>query len=165
MTNNLELFKNHLYKLIKEELEGGEEEKQAGLEKVLYDLVLEPANLESALAALQNSKNYGIYSKNLTDRNEYNSIFGPSNPPQKTNAAWKDWDSMFPKSGASEDQIDSLLNKRLWKIEDDIREHERNKNFDEEFIQLARNVYITNDIRATIKKEINLKYNTIHKLK
>jgi hypothetical protein len=52
------------------------------------------------------------------------------------------------------------VNKRLWKIEDDIREHERNKNFDEEFIQLARNVYITNDIRATIKKEINLLSNS-----
>ena len=116
MTNNLELLKNHLYKLIKEELEGGEEEKQAGLEKVMFDLVLEPANLEAALTALQNSKNYGIYAKNLTDRNEYNSLFGPSNPPQKTNAAWKDWDSMFPKPGASEDQVDSLLNKRLWKI-------------------------------------------------
>lgn len=116
MTNNLELLKNHLYKLIKEELEGGEEEKQSGPEKILYDLVLEPADLEAALTALQNSKNYGIYAKNLTDRNEYNSLFGPSNPPQKTNAAWKDWDSMFPKPGASEDQVDSLLNKRLWKI-------------------------------------------------
>jgi hypothetical protein len=52
------------------------------------------------------------------------------------------------------------VNKRLWKIEDDIREHERNKNFDEEFIQLARNVYITNDIRAIIKKEINLLSNS-----
>jgi len=52
------------------------------------------------------------------------------------------------------------VNKKLWKIEDDIREHERNKNFDEEFIQLARNVYITNDIRATIKKEINLLSNS-----
>jgi hypothetical protein len=46
MTNNIELLKNHLYKLIKEELEGGEEEKQAGLEKAMYDLVLEPADLE-----------------------------------------------------------------------------------------------------------------------
>ena len=65
MTNNLELLKNHLYKLIKEELEGGEEEKQAGLEKVMFDLVLEPANLEAALTALQNSKNYGIYANGL----------------------------------------------------------------------------------------------------
>jgi len=52
------------------------------------------------------------------------------------------------------------VNKKLWGIEDNIRQHEREKNFDEEFIQLARNVYITNDIRATIKKEINLLSNS-----
>lgn len=116
MTNNFELLKTHLYKLIKEELEGGEEEKQAGLEKALYDLVLEPADLQAALTALQNSKNYGIYAKNLTDRNEYNKIFGPNIPAQKANAAWKDWDSMFPKPNDNEDQVDSLLNKRLQRI-------------------------------------------------
>jgi hypothetical protein len=116
MTNNLELLKNHLHKLIKEELEGGEEEKQAGPEKVLYDLVLEPANIQAALDALQNSKNYGIYAKNLTDRNEYNKIFGPNIPAQKANTAWKDWDSMFPKPNDDEDQVDSLLNKRLQRI-------------------------------------------------
>jgi hypothetical protein len=52
------------------------------------------------------------------------------------------------------------VNKKLWMIEDSIRQHEREKNFDGEFIQLARNVYITNDIRATIKKEINLLSNS-----
>jgi len=52
------------------------------------------------------------------------------------------------------------VNKRLWKIEDDIREHERNKNFDDEFIELARNVYIINDVRAKLKKEINLLSNS-----
>ena len=115
-SNQLDTFKSHLIRLIKEELEGGEDEKQAGLEKALYDTVLAPSDIDAAVSALQNSKNYGIYAKNLTDRNEYNSIFGPNIPAQKANAAWKDWDSMFPKPGASEDQIDSLLNKRLWKI-------------------------------------------------
>ena len=43
-------------------------------------------------------------------------------------------------------------------IEDDIREKERNKEFDSEFIELARSVYFTNDERAEIKKRINLKY-------
>jgi predicted nucleic acid-binding Zn-ribbon protein len=48
------------------------------------------------------------------------------------------------------------INQRLWIIEDDIRDKERAREFDEEFIQLARSVYATNDRRAQIKKEINL---------
>jgi len=52
------------------------------------------------------------------------------------------------------------INKKLWDIEDDIRKHEKEKNFDDKFIKLARNVYITNDIRANIKKEINLLSNS-----
>ena len=48
------------------------------------------------------------------------------------------------------------VNETLWVIEDDIREHERNKNFNEEFISLARAVYKTNDVRAEIKKQINI---------
>ena len=50
------------------------------------------------------------------------------------------------------------INQELWVIEDDIRDKERNKEFDEEFVRLARAVYFTNDIRANIKKEINVKY-------
>ena len=48
------------------------------------------------------------------------------------------------------------VNELLWKIEDDIREKEAAKNFNAEFIRLARSVYITNDKRAEIKKKINL---------
>ena len=51
-------------------------------------------------------------------------------------------------------------NKKLWQIEDNIRIKESNQEFDEEFIQLARSVYIENDTRASIKKEINQKYNS-----
>jgi hypothetical protein len=47
------------------------------------------------------------------------------------------------------------VNERLWKIEDQIREKEKLKEFDDEFIELARSVYKTNDRRAEIKKEIN----------
>ena len=47
------------------------------------------------------------------------------------------------------------INTTLWGIEDEIREKERNKEFDEKFIELARLVYITNDKRASIKLEIN----------
>ena len=52
------------------------------------------------------------------------------------------------------------INLRLWNIEDKIREKERDKKFDEEFIKLARNVYITNDKRAKIKSEINHRLNS-----
>ena len=47
------------------------------------------------------------------------------------------------------------INKILWNIEDDIRDKERHKTFDEEFIELARSVYITNDERSRIKRNIN----------
>jgi len=50
----------------------------------------------------------------------------------------------------------SEINAELWKIEDDIRECERNKDFGDEFIRLARAVYFTNDKRSDVKKSINL---------
>jgi len=53
------------------------------------------------------------------------------------------------------------VNKTLWKIEDDIREKESKKEFDNQFIELARSVYITNDVRANIKKSINIKYGSL----
>ncbi|WP_407354462.1 DUF6165 family protein [Luteimonas sp. R10] len=62
-------------------------------------------------------------------------------------------------SGASVARLRAELkavNERLWEIEDDIRLKEKAQAFDEEFIRLARSVYIENDERARIKKEINL---------
>jgi len=47
------------------------------------------------------------------------------------------------------------VNLKLWKIEDDIRIKEAKREFDKEFIKLARSVYIENDERAAKKKEIN----------
>ena len=47
------------------------------------------------------------------------------------------------------------INSKLWNIEDDIRECERKKLFDQTFIDLARSVYFTNDERAKIKNDIN----------
>ena len=47
------------------------------------------------------------------------------------------------------------INLKLWKIEDDIRKCEKNKIFDDSFIQLARDVYITNDKRFNVKNSIN----------
>ena len=48
------------------------------------------------------------------------------------------------------------INEALWEIEDDIRDKERAKEFDERFIELARAVYVTNDKRSRVKKELNL---------
>ena len=56
--------------------------------------------------------------------------------------------------------LDSLINinSKLWVIEDDIRDCERNKIFDQKFIDLARSVYFTNDKRSALKLEINKKF-------
>jgi RecB family exonuclease len=48
------------------------------------------------------------------------------------------------------------VNEGLWDIEDGKRDHERRKDFGDTFIALARRVYMDNDQRAAIKKEINL---------
>lgn len=50
------------------------------------------------------------------------------------------------------------INKELWKVEDELRDLERAKDFGKEFVTLARNVYKLNDKRADIKKEINMKH-------
>lgn len=56
-------------------------------------------------------------------------------------------------------EVDELreVNERLWVIEDEIREKEAKKIFDQGFIELARAVYITNDRRSEVKREINIK--------
>lgn len=67
-------------------------------------------------------------------------------------------DDGIPKS----DEITALnaallsVNTELWDIEDDIRDCERAGDFGDEFIRLARAVYVTNDKRADLKKQINL---------
>ena len=52
------------------------------------------------------------------------------------------------------------INEKLWKIENKIRQKEKNEEFDEEFIELARSVYINNDKRSEIKKQINERTNS-----
>ena len=61
-------------------------------------------------------------------------------------------DELFVKLGA--------VNKKLWNIESIIRNKELSEEFDEEFIELSRFIYKENDIRASLKKEINIKYNS-----
>ena len=55
------------------------------------------------------------------------------------------------------------VNEKLWRIEDKLREKENLKQFDKEFIELARSVYITNDKRAEIKRKINEETNSNYK--
>ena len=59
-----------------------------------------------------------------------------------------------------QEYLDALIeiNSKLWVIEDDIRDCERNKNFDQKFIELARSVYFTNDKRSDVKLDINKKF-------
>ena len=52
------------------------------------------------------------------------------------------------------------INNSLWKIEDDIRLMEKEKHFDQSFIELARSVYLTNDKRFEIKNKINITRNS-----
>lgn len=67
----------------------------------------------------------------------------------KDDETQKDKDSLFE------------INSKLWEIEDLIRDREHNQTFDEEFIKLARSVYITNDERFRVKNSINLRYNSL----
>jgi hypothetical protein len=69
------------------------------------------------------------------------------------------WDGS-PYAGADvAADIEALtsVNERLWVIEDDIRDQERAKSFEADFIRLARAVYIENDTRAAIKRRINVR--------
>jgi hypothetical protein len=86
----------------------------------------------------------------------------------KLNNIEKEIDSIIPiflkvvkKKEVHDKYLDlEVVNKELWSIEDDIRECERQKDFGDKFVQLARSVYIKNDQRANIKKEINLLTNS-----
>jgi len=68
---------------------------------------------------------------------------------------WKDSGAAAVDLGTAEADLTSV-NEKLWVIEDEIRDEERAKRFEEKFIELARAVYFTNDERAAIKKRVNL---------
>ncbi|MDX9811291.1 MAG: DUF6165 family protein [Bacteroidales bacterium] len=75
----------------------------------------------------------------------------------------KEFEILKEASGSIMDSDDPLfkalyeVNCRLWDIEDRIREFERKKDFGEGFISVAREVYFNNDLRAEIKREINIR--------
>ncbi len=56
---------------------------------------------------------------------------------------------------AEERRALKMINEKLWDIEDEIRRKEAAKAFDDEFIELARSVYRTNDERSVVKRAIN----------
>ena len=70
-------------------------------------------------------------------------------------------EDQFKKSVKSDDKINNLyqslkeINAKLWVIEDDKRQCEKDKDFGEKFIKLSRDVHFLNDDRAKIKLEIN----------
>jgi hypothetical protein len=77
----------------------------------------------------------------------------------------KEWnyisDTLKEKPEVTVDELTGELlkvNGDLWKVEDDLRDLERQGEFGIEFIELARSVYKLNDERANIKKKINIKY-------
>ena len=69
----------------------------------------------------------------------------------------KSRDANLPRSAELEALTTELkkVNEKLWIIEDDIRNYERQKDFSDEFIRLARAVYFNNDDRAGLKRSIN----------
>jgi hypothetical protein len=75
---------------------------------------------------------------------------------------WETLSAARDAAAASSDELDALtrdlkeVNEKLWVIEDDIRDCERNGDFGETFVKLARAVYVTNDKRARLKKDINV---------
>lgn len=72
-------------------------------------------------------------------------------------ACWRQAAEQFQTSVEAEIAELKSINERLWDIEDAIRDKERYGQFDQAFIDLARSVYFTNDKRAEVKKQINLK--------
>lgn len=68
---------------------------------------------------------------------------------------------VWKQSGVDDGEIDSLhrqlreVNEALWEIEDAIRDEEREKRFGDRFVELARAVYVRNDERAALKKQVN----------
>jgi hypothetical protein len=71
------------------------------------------------------------------------------------NATWADAVSNQDAIAQLRQQL-KAVNEELWVIEDDIRDQEADQNFGARFIELARAVYVTNDKRASLKKDINL---------
>jgi len=91
-----------------------------------------------------------IKQKNITDENKLDHVKKELDFLQKTLMNYVQQEEI-------NNYLENLINinSKLWNIEDDIRECERKKLFDQSFIDLARSVYFTNDERAKVKNDIN----------
>ena len=91
-----------------------------------------------------------IKQKNITDETKLDHVKKELDFLQKTLMNYVQQEEM-------NNYLENLINinSKLWDIEDDIRECERKKLFDQTFIDLARSVYFTNDERAKVKNDIN----------
>ena len=91
-----------------------------------------------------------IKQKNISDQKKLNHVTKELDVLKKTLAQYVEQEEI-------QTYLDKLndINSKLWKIEDHIRECEKDKKFDQTFIGLARSVYFTNDQRANVKSDIN----------
>lgn len=95
-----------------------------------------------------------IKSERISDQHKLNNV---KNELEELNATWSTRKASLDQDVDVEIKALKKINEELWEIEDAIREKEKMREFDEAFIQLARAVYVTNDKRAEIKKQINIK--------
>ena len=93
-----------------------------------------------------------IKSARMTDADKVRNVRLELDVLEKT---WRDSGAAIPEVAADEAAL-QRVNEALWDIEDKIRDKELAQQFDAEFIELARAVYITNDERAAVKKRINV---------
>ena len=89
-SNYTKTLSKYIHKLIKEELEGGEEDQTQKYAE--YDVVLIPEDLNKAIEALSNVKNYGAYAQNLRDPKAIEKVFGNNVPATKGRIAKETWD-------------------------------------------------------------------------
>ncbi|MEY3137301.1 MAG: hypothetical protein RL580_1033 [Pseudomonadota bacterium] len=93
-----------------------------------------------------------IKSARMTDAGKVRNVRLELDVLEKT---WRDSGAAIPEVAADEAAL-QRVNEALWDIEDKIRDKELAQQFDAEFIELARAVYVTNDERAAVKKRINV---------
>ena len=116
----------------------------------LINVPISPGELVDKITILEIKKEFIVDSNKLKNINyEYNLLM-----------------KIYNDDVSKTDGVDVLktklknINLSLWKIEDDIRDCERDKIFDNTFVELARSVYFTNDKRSKVKLEINLLLNS-----
>ncbi len=93
-----------------------------------------------------------IKSERIADENKLKNI---RRELSELNRTWAESGLDHPELPRLKDSL-KAVNEALWDIEDAIRVKESRREFDDEFIRLARSVYVENDQRAAVKKDINV---------